>query len=188
MAEAPEGWWERASAWLHAFELPSSPETFGDYASFLELAFAFNAFYGIWSYISSGDPRPRKPRARMAVIVHAFPTAEKAHTRAFDSIVSRTQKIVRWGRCFGFVVAGMIAVSLSLVKPSNVMWTPFVWLCWAPAALLVLVELHFRARRRWIEWSITHRYSGALEELMARGGEIPGGPPTKRSVTSGSGS
>ena len=153
--------------------MPDPPGTFGDYASFLEIAFAFNAFYGIWSYVATSAARARQPRARMAVIVHAFPTAEQARTKAFRSLVDQTDKTVKWGRYFGFAVAGTIAACLSLVHPKEPMWSPLIVLCWAPAALRVGVEIYFRGRSRWIEWSITNRYTGALEELLAKDAGIP---------------
>ena len=146
--------------------MPDPPATFGDYSSFLEVAFAFNAFYGIWSFVSSRETRAREPRAAMAVIVHAFPTAEKARKSSFVRLVDQTNATIKWGRYFGFGVAGVIAACLSLVHPDTSMWGPLIFFCWAPAALRVALEVYFRLWSRWIEWSITHRYAGVLEEMQ----------------------
>ena len=121
------------------------PPEFGDYTSFLEIAFALNVLFNAWQAIPTNLARRRPGLAKHA---------ESAGVEGYDFVRTLSEVVVWGGRALGIVAAVLIVAALyGLPDDTPVDWASAVAILLAVAPLpltFVLVYLIYGAFLLWL--------------------------------------
>lgn len=102
--------------WLYSYW--KAPPKFGDYTSFLEIAFGVNLLFGVWDGLAAkmsgwriSELRRLQGNIRVSAVDAVTPALEKREA----ACNRKCETIKKWGRTAGVIFAGVIALVLFVV-------------------------------------------------------------------------
>ena len=135
------------------------PDQFGDYTSFLEIAFALNVLFNAWHAI------PINLAERWT---RFGKYAEKPGAEAYDKVRNFSKAVVRWGQRSGVVLAPLIVAALyGLPDEALVTNTGAIAISLSAAPLPLTFLLVQAARGGFLLWLLARNVAGFLERYRS---------------------